>query len=126
MTAVVARLAPHAIAALPSDAFEDWIGGVARRGAEALPVAPLASRALALLWAEGAGQALLDQGLDLIEAALAANKATIVEQVRASRAHGFRNGSMRLSPTEFCRDWAERWKTCVGPTIPGAPRLRGG
>ena len=44
----------------------------------------------------------------------------------ASRAHGSRNGSTRLSPTEFCRDWPERWKTCVGPTIPGAPRSRGG
>jgi len=82
ITAIVGRLAPHAIAALPPDAVEDWIGGVARRGAEALPVAPLASRALSILWAEGAGQALLDQGLDIVEGALASNKAAIVEQVR--------------------------------------------
>ncbi len=75
-TAIVARLAPQAIAALPAQAVEDWIGGVARRGAEALPAAPLASRALSILWAEGAGQALLDQGLDLVEAALAGNRAT--------------------------------------------------
>ena len=81
-TAIVARLAPQAIAALPAQAVEDWIGGVARRGAEALPAAPLASRALSILWAEGAGQALLDQGLDLVEAALAGNRATLVEQVR--------------------------------------------
>jgi uncharacterized membrane-anchored protein YjiN (DUF445 family) len=82
ITAIVGRLAPHAIAALPPDAVEDWIGGVARRGAEALPAAPLASRALSILWAEGAGQAVLDQGLGVVEAALASNKAAIVEQVR--------------------------------------------
>ncbi len=82
IAAVVGRLAPHAIAALPQDAVETWIGGIARRGAEALPAAPLAARALSILWAEGAGQALLDQGLLLIEGALARNHAAIVEQVR--------------------------------------------
>ena len=82
IAAVVGRLAPHAIAALPQDAVENWIGGIARRGAEALPAAPLAARALSILWAEGAGQALLDQGLILIEGALARNHAAIVEQVR--------------------------------------------
>ncbi len=82
IAAVVGRLAPHAIAALPQDAVENWIGAIARRGAEALPAAPLAARALSILWAEGAGQALLDQGLILIEGALARNHAAIVEQVR--------------------------------------------
>ncbi len=82
IAAVVGRLAPLAIAALPQDAVENWIGGIARRGAEALPAAPLAARALSILWAEGAGQALLDQGLLLIEGALARNHAAIVEQVR--------------------------------------------
>ena len=82
IAAVVGRLAPHAIAALPQDAVENWIGAIARRGAEALPAAPLAGRALSILWAEGAGQALLDQGLILIEGALARNHAAIVEQVR--------------------------------------------
>src|SRR5208282_1214542 len=43
IAAVVGRLAPHAIAALPQDAVETWIGGIARRGAEALPAAPLAA-----------------------------------------------------------------------------------
>ena len=91
IAAVVGRLAPHAIAALPQDAVENWIGAIARRGAEALPAAPLAGRALAILWAEGAGQALLDQGLILIEGALARNKAAIVEQVRRQSARWIPN-----------------------------------
>ncbi len=82
ISAAAGRLVPHAIAALPQDAAEAWIGGVARRGAEALPVAPLASRALGVIWAQGAGQILLDQGLDVVEGILARNKATIIDQVR--------------------------------------------
>ncbi len=82
VTAVVGQLAPHVIAALPRETVEAWISAVARRGAEAVPVAPLASRALSVLWAEGAGQAVLEHGLDFVEAGLARNKAAIVEQVR--------------------------------------------
>ena len=36
---------------------------------------------LSILWAQGAGQTLLDQGLDFVEAALERNKATIVRHV---------------------------------------------
>ena len=53
----------------------------ARRGVEAVPAAPLASRGLAILWAHGAGQTLLDQALDFMEVTLERNNATIVRQV---------------------------------------------
>jgi uncharacterized membrane-anchored protein YjiN (DUF445 family) len=77
------RLVPHAIDAMPREAVADWVATVARRGVEAIPVAPLASRGLAILWAQGAAQILLDQGVDFAEAALARNKAAIVRQVRS-------------------------------------------
>jgi uncharacterized membrane-anchored protein YjiN (DUF445 family) len=80
-TAAVARLVPRALELVPKAAFEEWVGMAARRGVDAVPVAPLASRGLAILWAQGAAQALLDQGLDFIETTLARNKATIVRQV---------------------------------------------
>ena len=82
IVAAIGRFVPPALAALPEEAVEDWVGRIATRGAEALPVAPLASRALAVVWANGAGQVLLDQGLDVVEGVLARNKATIIEQVR--------------------------------------------
>jgi len=82
IAATAGRLVPYATAALPQEEAEAWIGGLARRGAEALPAAPLASRALAVLWAQGAGRIMLDQGVDFVEGVLARNKATIVEQVR--------------------------------------------
>jgi uncharacterized membrane-anchored protein YjiN (DUF445 family) len=80
-TAAVARLVPRALELVPKAAFDEWVGMAARRGVEAVPVAPLASRGLAILWAQGAAQRLLDQGLDFVEATLARNKATIFRQV---------------------------------------------
>jgi hypothetical protein len=41
----------------------------------------LASRGLSILWAQGAGQRLLDQGLDFVEMTLGRYKATIIEDV---------------------------------------------
>ena len=48
---------------------------------EAVPAAPLASRGLSILWAQGASQTLLDQGLDFVETTLERHKATIVRHV---------------------------------------------
>ena len=81
------RLVQYALDLLPRVAFAEWVGMAARRGIEAVPAAPPAARGLSILWAQGAGQALLDQGLDFAEATLARNKATIVKHVsqRTSR-----------------------------------------
>jgi uncharacterized membrane-anchored protein YjiN (DUF445 family) len=81
------RLAQYGLDLLPRVAFVEWVGVAARRGIEAVPAAPLAARGLSILWAQGAGQALLDQGLDFAETTLARNKATIVKHVsqRSSR-----------------------------------------
>jgi uncharacterized membrane-anchored protein YjiN (DUF445 family) len=75
------RLLPQALDLVPKAAFDEWVAMAARRGVEAVPAAPLASRALSILWAQGAAQALLDQGLDFVEGAVARNKETIVRQV---------------------------------------------
>ena len=81
------RAIPYALDLAPKAAIGDWAASAARRGIEAVPLAPLASRGLSILWAEGAGQMLLDQGLDLVEAALDRNKAAIARTVsqRSSR-----------------------------------------
>ena len=62
-------------------AIDEWVAIAARRGIEAVPAAPLASRGLSILWAQGAGQTLLDQGLDFVETTLERHKATIVRHV---------------------------------------------
>ena len=81
VASAVTRAIPYALDLAPKAAIDDWVAFAARRGIEAIPFAPLASRGLSILWAEGAGQMLLDQGLDLVEAALDRNKAAIARAV---------------------------------------------
>jgi uncharacterized membrane-anchored protein YjiN (DUF445 family) len=81
VASAAARAIPYALDLVPKASMDEWVAFAARRGIEAVPFAPLASRGLSILWAEGAGQALLDQGLDLVEAALERNKAAIVRAV---------------------------------------------
>jgi uncharacterized membrane-anchored protein YjiN (DUF445 family) len=76
-----ARAIPYALDLLPKGAIDEWVAMAARRGIEAVPAAPLASRGLSILWAEGAGQTLLDQGLDFVETTLEQHKATIISHV---------------------------------------------
>jgi uncharacterized membrane-anchored protein YjiN (DUF445 family) len=72
---------PYALDLVPKAEVDEWVAFAARRGIEAVPAAPLASRGLSILWARGAGQTLLDQGLDFVETTLAHHKATIVRHV---------------------------------------------
>ena len=82
VAAGAARVIPYALDFVPKAAIDrEWVVMAARRGIEAVPAAPLASRGLSIMWAQGAGQTLLDQGLDFVEAALDRNKATIARHV---------------------------------------------
>ena len=75
------RAIPYALDLVPKAEIDEWVAFAARRGIEAVPAAPLASRGLSILWARGAGQTLLDQALDFLETTLAQHKATIVRHV---------------------------------------------
>ncbi|MGC2788110.1 MAG: DUF445 domain-containing protein [Roseiarcus sp.] len=75
------RAIPYALDLVPKAQIDEWVAFTARRGIEAVPAAPLASRGLSILWARGAGQTLLDQGLDFVETTLDQHKATIVRHV---------------------------------------------
>ena len=81
VASAVARAIPYALDVVPKGAIDEWVAMAARRGIEAVPAAPLASRGLSILWAQGAGQTLLDQGLDFVETTLERHKATIVKHV---------------------------------------------
>ena len=81
VASAAARAVPYALDLVPRAAIDEWVATVARRGVEAVPAAPLASRGLSILWAQGAGQTLLDQGLDFAAAELERNKATIARHV---------------------------------------------
>ena len=81
VAAAAGRAIPYALDLVPKAETDEWVSFAARRGIEAVPAAPLASRGLSILWARGAGQTLLDQGLDFVETTLARHKATIVKHV---------------------------------------------
>jgi len=63
-----------AIGALPREPLVDWLTKAALRGIDAVPAAPLASRLLAVLWARGETQALLDSAIAYAEASLIRHK----------------------------------------------------
>jgi uncharacterized membrane-anchored protein YjiN (DUF445 family) len=78
---------PRILRSVPGAQVGEVLGKFARYGIESLPAAPLASRILAVLWAQGNAQALLDHALDLAESSLARHKDFINRQVseRTSR-----------------------------------------
>src|SRR6202044_3339046 len=81
VAAAAGRAIPYVLDLIPKAEIDEWVAIGARRGIEAVPAAPLASRGLSILWAHGASQTLLDQGLDFVGATLERYKATIVRHV---------------------------------------------
>jgi uncharacterized membrane-anchored protein YjiN (DUF445 family) len=69
------------VRALPSAELGDAFERLARRGIESIPAAPLAAKALAVLWAEGAAQATIEQAIVLGESSLGRYKPRLLEIV---------------------------------------------
>jgi uncharacterized membrane-anchored protein YjiN (DUF445 family) len=80
----MAASVPQILHALPRDEVNAFLGRAVRLGIEAVPVAPLASQVLSLLWAQGETQALVEKGFVLAAAALTDNrdriKATVTQK----------------------------------------------
>jgi uncharacterized membrane-anchored protein YjiN (DUF445 family) len=72
---------------LPREDVNAFLTRAARYGIETMPAAPLASRLLALVWAHGEMQTLIEHGITYASAALTRNRETIKQKVsqRSSR-----------------------------------------
>jgi uncharacterized membrane-anchored protein YjiN (DUF445 family) len=72
---------------LPREDVNAFLTRAARYGLETMPAAPLASRLLALVWAHGEMQTLIDHGITAVSGALSRNRETIKQKVstRSSR-----------------------------------------
>jgi uncharacterized membrane-anchored protein YjiN (DUF445 family) len=83
----VALQLPHIAESLPLQRIGESIGTIAQQAALAIPAAPVASKLLAILWAQGEAQALLAQAIEQSETWLASNKDLLTEKVseRSSR-----------------------------------------
>ena len=75
---------PRVLEALPRERLVDWLTDIAVRGVGAIPAAPVAAKGLAVLWARGETQALLDLALEWGEDSLLRNKELIRAKVSGS------------------------------------------
>jgi uncharacterized membrane-anchored protein YjiN (DUF445 family) len=80
---VVALAVPEIVRALPREEISVFLRDSIRRGLLAMPAGPVASHLLAIVWAHGQTQALIDRGLDLLEASLIDNKDMIRRKLEA-------------------------------------------
>jgi uncharacterized membrane-anchored protein YjiN (DUF445 family) len=83
----VRPLLPQIIKAVPMREIGEFLGGVARVGIESIPAAPLASKVLTILWAQGEAQLVLDHAIGFAEQSLVRHKDFISRKVteRSSR-----------------------------------------
>jgi uncharacterized membrane-anchored protein YjiN (DUF445 family) len=77
----IRRVLPQILRSLPGPELGELLGLAARRGMEAVPAAPLASKVLAVLWAGGAAQTAIERALEFGESSLARHKPAIGRMV---------------------------------------------
>ena len=75
------RFLPQILKSLSAPQVSEFLGEVARRGIESIPAAPLASRVLSIIWAQGQAQAMLDRVVEIGGDALANHKDFIRQRV---------------------------------------------
>jgi uncharacterized membrane-anchored protein YjiN (DUF445 family) len=76
-----ASVLQQAVRSLPREDVNAFLTGAARYGIAAMPAAPLASRLLALVWAHGEMQTLIEHAITHASAALQRNRETIKQKV---------------------------------------------
>jgi uncharacterized membrane-anchored protein YjiN (DUF445 family) len=77
----VSLLLPQVLTSFRGPALGAFLGDAARRGIEAVPAAPLASKVLGVLWAGGAAQTAIERALDFGETSLTRHQDTINRMV---------------------------------------------
>ena len=81
LAAAATRVILKGLEGVPRNALAGFWATAAKRGVEAAPAAPIASRVLKVVWAGGQAQSWLEQALDFGEAALLRNKDFVVRKV---------------------------------------------
>ena len=76
-----AVLLPRIARSLPAPQIGESVGKLAQQALQTIPAAPLASKMLAIIWAQGEAQALLARGLEYAESWLAGNKDYLTRKI---------------------------------------------
>jgi uncharacterized membrane-anchored protein YjiN (DUF445 family) len=123
----VATSLPQIVRALPRDEINALLARAARSGIEAIPAAPLASKVLSVLWAQGETQALVERAISIAGRMLTDNrdriKVTVTQKssrfipkwVDAIVADKIVSGLTQL--LEEMRDPAHPWRTELGGAV---------
>jgi uncharacterized membrane-anchored protein YjiN (DUF445 family) len=123
----VATALPQMMRALPRDEINAVLARAARSGIEAIPAAPLASKVLSVLWAQGETQALVERAITIAARMLTDNrdriKVTVTQKssrfipkwVDAIVADKIVSGLTQL--LEEMRDPAHPWRTELGVAV---------
>jgi uncharacterized membrane-anchored protein YjiN (DUF445 family) len=118
---------PQVLRAMPRDELNAFLARAARSGIEAVPAAPLASKILSILWAQGETQALVERGIDMAARALTDNrdriKVTVTQKssrfipkwVDAIVADKIVSGLTQL--LDEMRNPAHPWRTELGASV---------
>ena len=118
---------PQVLRAMPRDDLNAFLARAARSGIEAVPAAPLASKILSILWAQGETQALVERGIDMAARALTDNrdriKVTVTQKssrfipkwVDAIVADKIVSGLTQL--LDEMRNPAHPWRTELGASV---------
>jgi uncharacterized membrane-anchored protein YjiN (DUF445 family) len=77
----VADLLPRIASSLPARQLGESVGKLAQQALETIPAAPLASKMLEIIWAQGEAQALLAHVIDYSETWLAGNKSYLTRKI---------------------------------------------
>jgi len=80
----IAGAIPGIVRALPRQQIADVVGKAVWRGVEAVPAAPIAANLLAIVWAQGQTQKLIERTIELLEASLQQHQPLIRQKVAAS------------------------------------------
>ncbi len=123
----VATALPQIVQALPRDDINAFLARAARSGIEAIPAAPLASKVLSVLWAQGETQALVERAITVVARMLTDNrdriKVTVTQKssrfipkwVDAIVADKIVSGLTQL--LEEMRDPGHPWRTELGAAV---------
>jgi uncharacterized membrane-anchored protein YjiN (DUF445 family) len=118
---------PQVLRAMPRDELNAFLARAARSGIVAVPAAPLASKILSILWAQGETQALVERGIDMAARALTDNrdriKVTVTQKssrfipkwVDAIVADKIVSGLTQL--LDEMRDPAHPWRAELGASV---------
>ena len=81
---IVGLAIPEIVRALPREPIAEVLGESVQTGLAALPAGPVAANLLAIVWAQGQTQKLIEYTLEHLESSLVENKEVIREKIDAS------------------------------------------